>query len=50
MKITDSKISPLHNLCDLPKLSVIHFLSKFQESGDESLGRVLQSSFINVIV
>ena len=51
MKITDpKKISPLCNLCDSCKLSVVHFLSKFQESGDESLGRVLLSSFINNIV
>ena len=37
-------------MCDSSELSVIHFLSKFQESGDESLGRVLLSSFIDVIV
>ena len=41
IKMTDLKI---HLLCNLSKLSVIHFLSKFQESYDELQGQVLLSS------
>ena len=50
IQVVVKKISPFCNLCDSSELSGTHFLSKFQESGDESSDRVLLSSFINVIV